>query len=51
MLDWDQAAIGKVAQSGAEAEAEHGAEREHMVGRAAGVGKMFRNREIAAVME
>lgn len=51
MFNWDQPAIGKVAQSGTEAEAEHGAEREHMVSRAAGIGKMFRNREIAAVMQ
>lgn len=50
-IDRDKPAIREVPQPGAQAESEHGTEREHMVGRAAGVGVVLRDVEIAAMVQ
>ena len=48
--DTRQAAIGKVAQAWAETEPQHSAQRENMIGRAAGVGIMRIDLEAGAMM-
>ena len=49
-FDTRQPAIGKVAQARAETETQHSAQRENMIGRAAGVGIMRIDLEAGAMM-